>query len=116
MPCSRHSSATATPPSAWRKIARIWASLYLDSFIKISSGKMPRKFYLSIPLISGGITLIRFAQMSGVLALADLVHDHKAGIALRLQVPGMIEGRDRAGRIAVPADARVRHEFVDFAF
>jgi hypothetical protein len=42
---------------------------------------------------------IRFAQMSGVLALTDFVGDHKAGAAPRLQVLGMIEGGDRAGRI-----------------
>ena len=56
MPCSRQSSATGTPPSAWRKIARIWGSLYLDNLMKISSCNVPRKFYLSIPLMAGGIT------------------------------------------------------------
>jgi hypothetical protein len=50
-------SATGTPPSAWRKIARTWGSLYFDNFMKISSCSVPRKFYLSIPLIPGGITV-----------------------------------------------------------
>jgi hypothetical protein len=44
------------PCSTWRKIARIWGAIYFDCFIKISSIKMPRKSYLSIPLISGGIS------------------------------------------------------------
>ncbi len=52
--CSRHSSQTGTPPSAWRRIARIWGSLYLVIFIKISSDILPRKFYFRIPLVSGG--------------------------------------------------------------
>ena len=54
--CSWHSSQTGTPPSPWRRIARIWRSLYLVIFIKISSDILPRKFYFRIPLVSGGIT------------------------------------------------------------
>ena len=54
--CSWHSSQTGTPPSPWRRIARIWGSLYLVIFIKISSDILPRKFYFRIPLVSGGIT------------------------------------------------------------
>ena len=53
--CSRHSSQTGTPPSAWRRIVRIWGSLYLVIFIKISSDILPRKFYFRIPLVSGGL-------------------------------------------------------------
>ena len=33
LPCSRQISAIGTPPSAWRRIARIWGSLYLVIFI-----------------------------------------------------------------------------------
>ena len=54
--CSWHSSQTGTLPSLWRRIARIWGSLYLVIFIKISSDILPRKFYFRIPLVSGGIT------------------------------------------------------------
>jgi hypothetical protein len=56
MPCSRHRSGTGTPPSACRKIARIWGSLNLLVFIKIYSIIMPRKFYFCTQSISGGIT------------------------------------------------------------
>jgi len=45
---------TVTPPSAWRRIARIFGSLYLVIFIKISSFILARKFYFRIPLVSGG--------------------------------------------------------------
>jgi hypothetical protein len=34
MPCSRHKSDTGTPPSAWRKMLMISASLNLDFFIQ----------------------------------------------------------------------------------
>lgn len=53
MPCSRHKSATGTPPSAWRRVARIWGSLYLVIFIPISSFILPRKFYFRGLLLSG---------------------------------------------------------------
>ena len=62
IPCSRHSSETGTPPSAWRRIARIWGSLYLVIFIKISSDILPRKSYFRIPLGSGLITRISRLQ------------------------------------------------------
>jgi hypothetical protein len=53
--CARHSSETGTPPSACRRIARIWGSLYLVIFIKIASDILPRKLYFRSPLLSGGI-------------------------------------------------------------
>jgi hypothetical protein len=46
-----------TPPSAWRRIARIWRSLYRDCFIKISSSNVPRKFYSSSHLIAAGLPI-----------------------------------------------------------
>jgi hypothetical protein len=49
---------------------------------------------------------IRFAKMRRVLAFADLIGDDQAGVALRLQIPGVIEARRRSRRIAVPANAR----------
>ncbi len=39
-----HNSDTGTPPSDWRRIARIWGSLYLAIFIKNSSVNLARKF------------------------------------------------------------------------
>ncbi|WP_306401477.1 hypothetical protein, partial [Pseudochrobactrum saccharolyticum] len=50
------SSGTDTPPSAWRKIARICGSVNLVVFIKISSFIKQRKFHFQTPLIKGGIT------------------------------------------------------------
>src|ERR1700676_2133101 len=58
---------------------------------------------------------IRFTKMRRVLAIADLIGDDQAGVALRLEIPGVIEARRRSWRIAVPADARIGHEFVDLA-
>ena len=43
------------PPSACRRITRIWGSLYLVIFIKTFSCILPRKFYFRIPLVSGEI-------------------------------------------------------------
>jgi len=43
------------PPSACRRITRIWGSLYLVIFIKIFSCILLRKFYSRIPLVSGGL-------------------------------------------------------------
>ena len=64
--CSWHSSQTGTPPSPWRRIARIWRSLYLVIFIKISSDILPRKFYFRIPLVSGGITQYVRVSLNGL--------------------------------------------------
>jgi hypothetical protein len=47
-------------------------------------------------------TFICLAEMGRVLALADLVGHHEAHVSLRLQIPGVIKGRRRAGRVAVP--------------
>ncbi len=47
--CSRHSSDTGTPPSARRRIARIWGSLYLVIFIKISSCILAEKIRIPHP-------------------------------------------------------------------
>lgn len=41
--------------SAWRRIARIWRSLYLLIFIGRSSVILPREFYPRSPLLSGEI-------------------------------------------------------------
>ena len=60
-------------------------------------------------------TFVGIAQMDSVLALADFIRDDEARIAPRLQIPGVIEGRRRAGRIAIPADARKGHKLVDLA-
>src|ERR1700722_2099041 len=60
--------------------------------------------------------LVRLAKMDSILALADLVGHHQARVALRLQIPVVIEARCRAGRIAVPADTRKGHKLVDLAF
>jgi hypothetical protein len=58
---------------------------------------------------------VLLAKMRRVLAFADLIGDDKAGVALRLEIPGMVEAWRRSRRIAVPADARIGHEFVDLA-
>src|ERR1700692_2300764 len=58
---------------------------------------------------------VRLAKVRSVLAFADLIGDDKAGVALRLEIPGMIEAWRRSRRIAVPADARIGREFVDIA-
>ena len=59
---------------------------------------------------------IALAQMCGVLALANLIRNDEACIAPGLQIPGVIEGRRRAGRVAIPADAGVGGELVHLAF
>src|SRR5690606_8730713 len=46
MPCSRQSCATGTPPSAWRRIAMICASLYLLFFIQILLRHLAEKILL----------------------------------------------------------------------
>src|SRR6478672_13970639 len=58
---------------------------------------------------------VRLAKVRSVLTLADLIGDDKAGVALRLEIPGMVEAWRRSRRITVPADARMGHEFVDLA-
>src|ERR1700677_132945 len=50
---------------------------------------------------------VRLAQGPRVLPLADLIGDDKAGFALWLEIPGMLEAWRLSGRIAVPADARI---------
>jgi hypothetical protein len=54
IPCSRQSSATGTPPSAWRKIARIRGSLYLVIFIQNLLIHIAEKILLPQPLTFGG--------------------------------------------------------------
>jgi transposase len=56
MPCSRHRSATANPPSACFSTDMICGSVNLLFFIRISSFTIPRKFYFQIPSKIGGIT------------------------------------------------------------
>ena len=51
---------------------------------------------------------VRFAKVRSVGTLADLIGDDKAGVALRLQIPGVIEGRRRSGRIAVTSRCAYR--------
>src|ERR1700722_13050303 len=58
---------------------------------------------------------VRLAKVGGVVTLADLIGDDKAGVSLRLEIPGMVEAWRRSRRITVPADARIGHEFVDLA-
>src|ERR1700688_3863916 len=58
---------------------------------------------------------VRLAKVRGVVTLADLIGDDKAGVVLRLEIPGMVEAWGRSRRITVPADARIGHEFVDLA-
>jgi hypothetical protein len=43
---------------------------------------------------------VRLAKVRSVLTLADLIGDDKAGIALRLEIPGMVEAWRRSRRIA----------------
>ncbi|WP_373505741.1 hypothetical protein, partial [Aestuariivirga sp.] len=47
---------TGIPPSAWRKMPTICASVNLLFFIRISSFRIPRKFYFQTPSKNGGIT------------------------------------------------------------
>src|ERR1700722_9391039 len=58
---------------------------------------------------------VRLAKVRSVVTLANLIGDDKAGVALRLEIPGMVEALRRSPRIAVPADARIGHEFLDLA-
>src|SRR5580700_909514 len=58
---------------------------------------------------------VRLAKVRSVVTLADLIGDDKAGVALRLEIPSMVEAWRRSRRITVPADARIGHEFVDLA-
>jgi hypothetical protein len=51
-----HSPRGGTPPLAWRKIARIWGSLYLVIFIQNLLVYLAEKILLLQPLLSGGIT------------------------------------------------------------
>ena len=51
IPCSRHNSGTGKPPSAWRRIARIYGSVNLLIFIKISSIMLSEKILLLKPVI-----------------------------------------------------------------
>src|SRR3990170_4919072 len=50
MACSRQRSATANPPSAWRKIPMIWVSLNRLFLIKISSCLGAEKILPSNPV------------------------------------------------------------------
>src|SRR5882757_6727900 len=59
---------------------------------------------------------VGLTQLLGVAAFPDLVGDHHASVALRLQIPCVVESRLGAGRVAIPADAGVGHEFIDAAF
>ncbi|PIL18722.1 hypothetical protein P775_19310 [Puniceibacterium antarcticum] len=63
MPYSRHSSATCKPPYPWRSIARIWSSLNLVIFIRVSSVILLRKFYVRIPLVAGRITALKAVKI-----------------------------------------------------
>ena len=54
IPCSRQSSVAGTPPSIYRSMPMIWASVNRVVFIEIPSSILPRKFYFRIPLKSGG--------------------------------------------------------------
>src|ERR1700719_1965765 len=58
---------------------------------------------------------VRLAKVRSVVTVADLIGDDKASVALRLEIPGMVEAWRRSRRITVPADARIGHEFVDLA-
>jgi hypothetical protein len=60
-------------------------------------------------------SFVRLAKVRSVATLADLIGDDKAGVALRLEIPGMVEAWRRSRRITVPADARIGYEFVDLA-
>src|ERR1700686_5761294 len=60
-------------------------------------------------------SFVRLAKVRSVATLADLIGDDKAGVALRLEIPGMVEAWRRSRRIALPADARIGHEFVVLA-
>src|SRR5579859_1078186 len=58
---------------------------------------------------------IRLAKMRRIFSFADLIGDDQTGVALRLQIPGVIEGRRRSWRIAVPTNAAIWHKLVDLA-
>src|ERR1700733_13796349 len=48
---------------------------------------------------------IRLAKVRSVVTLADLIGDDKAGVALGVEIPGMVKAWPRPRRITVPADA-----------
>src|ERR1700688_1912359 len=59
---------------------------------------------------------VGLTQLPGVAAFPDLVGDHHASVALRLQIPCVVESRLGTRRVAIPADAGVGHEFSDAGF
>jgi hypothetical protein len=58
IPCSRHSSATGRPPSAWRKTPMIWASALRLFFIRNLLGRTDEKILLMNPINHGGDYLL----------------------------------------------------------
>ena len=57
--------------------------------------------------------LVCVAQMRSVAPLADFVSDDEAVVALRGEIPGVIEARRGSGSVAVPTDPRVGRELID---
>ncbi|KMK65257.1 transposase family protein [Puniceibacterium sp. IMCC21224] len=55
MPCSRQSSATGTPPSAWRSIARIWGSCILSSSSESPRSSCRENSTSAAPYFRGGL-------------------------------------------------------------
>src|SRR5882724_2905602 len=54
--------------------------------------------------------------MRGVIAPPNFIGNDTTGIPGLRQEPGMVEAWGGAGRVAVPADSRIRDELVDLAF
>jgi hypothetical protein len=78
-----------TPPSAWRRIARIWGSLYFVIFIQNRLMHIAKKILLMKPLTSGGITPsnTRFDNNSHPLSRLSTFHVDVAAAILAPSAP-----------------------------
>jgi len=94
MPCSRHSSATGTPPSACRRIAMICASVYLIVFIRNLLVHLAEKFLLVQPLTFGGGDYQRLDVRQAIAASPDdlLSQGKQRAVYGHVQHGGVIAG------------------------
>ena len=78
-----------TPPSAWRRIARIWGSLYFVIFIQNRLMHIAKKILLMKPLTFGGITPsnTRFDNNSHSLSRLSTFHVDVAAAILAPSAP-----------------------------
>jgi len=102
MPILRHTSATVTPVSAWRRANTIWASVNLVFFMTLSIGlrydKCPIFSTLQRPsLMGGGQTII--THLAQFQQAAEKISKHSA-----LQGPDASQDRSDAKRFRTMAE------------